>query len=135
MKKRSKKYRPRHIVVLAIVGNQNIFAAPMKLLSDIRHGYVLAVNGDVVMLSIGLGEMYSAVDTLRLFSKVLPEIAEAAGETLDATPLLLLANRLEHDMPIDDAALTPVDRLFERGQRLGNTLAPAQFYDIYNRGE
>lgn len=126
MKRRNKKYKPRDIRVPTIVGTQNIFAAPMKLLSDIRHSYVLADGKTVYIPSTDGAEVFDAIKTLRLFADVLSDFASLAGEHLDTSSLNILAARLEADMPIDDGCLTPVDRVFEVGHRLSNRLTPDQ---------
>lgn len=120
-KRRKKTYRPRAVRVPAIVGNHNIFAAPLRLLQDIRHSYVLEMDGKVIMESMDESEIYGAAGTLKLFAYVLKEYG-----IKDTSPLLRLAARLEADMPIDDAALRPVEEIFEQGQRLANTFTPEQ---------
>lgn len=120
-KRRKKPYRPRPVRVPAIVGNHNIFAAPLRLLQDIRHSYVLEMQGDVILTSMDESEIYGAAGTLKLFAYVLKEYG-----IKDTSPLVRLANRLESDMPIDDAALTPVEEIFKQGQRLANTFTPEQ---------
>lgn len=122
-----RKYRPRPIRVPAIVGVSNIFAAPTKLLADIRHSFVMEVNGRVVMPSMDKAELYDAADTLEFFARVLPEFA---GGEFDTAPVAQLANRLRYDMPIDDAALSPVERIFEVGQRLSNRVTPQRALEI-----
>lgn len=120
-KRRKKTYTPRAVRVPAIVGNQNIFAAPLRLLQDIRHSYVMEMGGHVIMESMDESEIYDAAGTLKLFAYVLKEYG-----IQDTSPLLRLAARLEADMPIDDAALRPVEEIFEQGQRLANAFTPDQ---------
>lgn len=129
MTKPRKPYRPRPVRVPNIVGVSNIFAAPLKLLADIRHSFVLEYRGSIVMPTLDTSELYDAATTLDLFADILPELA---GHELDTRPLRLLANRLRHDMPIDDAALAPVERLFELGQRLSNRIPPERALEILN---
>lgn len=124
---RRKQYRPRPIRVPNIVGVANVFAAPTKLLADIRHSFVMEVNGDVVMPTLDSAQLYDAANTLDLFAVVLPEFA---GRDIDTSPLTRLANRLRADMPIDDAALAPVERLFEYGQRAANRVTPERSLEI-----
>lgn len=130
MKKRTKRYTPRPIRAPALIGVNNIWAAPMQLLHDMRHSEVWTVNRKVVMPAMDYGDHYSASDTLRLFAHVILEVGELRGLTLDTTPLLTLANRLDADMPIDDGALRPVEELFELGRRLANHITPAQAIEI-----
>ena len=124
---RRKPYRPRPIRVPTIIGVSNIFAAPTKLLADIRHSFVMEVNGRVVMPSMDKAELYDAADTLEFLAQVLPEFA---GGEFDTAPVAQLANRLRYDMPIDDAALAPVERIFESGQRLANNVTPDRALEI-----
>ena len=128
--KRRKAYKPRPIRVPAIVGVANVFAAPMKLLSDIRNSYVIEVKGAVVMPSLDDNQLFDAANTLDLFALILPEFAE---REIDTSPITRLANRLRHDMPIDEAALAPVERLFELGHRLANRVSPERSIEILQR--
>lgn len=121
-----KKRIPRPIRVPTIVGTQNIFAAPLKLLADIRHSYVLEAQGNVVMPSTDRGELYDAYDSLGIFARVIPEFAALSGSEIDVSPITRLANRLRHNMPIDDAALAPVEAIFEQGQRYAARVTPDQ---------
>ena len=132
MKKRRKPYRPRPVRAPALVGVNTIWAAPMQLLYDMRHSEVWTVNNKVVMPALDYGDHYSAAETLRLFAHVILEVGELRGLTLDTTPLLTLANRLEADMPVDDGALRPVEELFELGRRLANHITPDQAIAILN---
>ena len=110
----------------AIIGVNNIWGPPTKLLHDIRHGEVWTVNNEVVMPRLDGSEIFSAPEVLRLFAHVILEIGDLRGLVIDTTPLLTLANRLESDMPIDDGALRPVEEIFELGRRLANHLTPQQ---------
>jgi hypothetical protein len=127
--KRRKAYKPRPVRVPAIVGVANVFAAPMRLLSDIRNSYVMEVGGTVVMQTLDGDQLFDAANTLELFAQILPEF----GAPIDTSPITRLAARLRHDMPIDDAALAPVEMLFELGQRLANRISPEQSIEILQR--
>jgi len=114
----------------AIIGVHNIWAAPIALLHDIRHSEVWTVNSEVVMPALDHGDHYSAPEVFRLFAHVILEICDLRDLSVDTSPLLTLANRLEADMPIDDGALRPVEEIFEIGRRLANTITPAQAIEI-----
>ena len=126
MKKRRKPYHPKPIRTPALVNTHTVWAAPMALLHDIRHREVWTVNGEVAMPRHDESEFFDAPSVLRLFAHVILEVGELHGVTLDTTPLVTLANRLQADMPIDDGALRPVEELFELGRRLANHLTPQQ---------
>lgn len=117
---------PRPIRLPSLMGAQGTFAAPIRLLSDIRHGFVLEAQGNVVMPSSDHAELFDAYDTLVLFSRVIPEFAALSGSEIDVSPITRLANRLRHNMPIDDAALSPVEAIFEQGQRYAARVTPDQ---------
>jgi len=132
-KKRTKRYTPRVVTVPVIIGASNIFAAPLALLADIRHRHVLEANGRVMMPATDMGDCYDAAESLRIVGNFIEEAARAGGCELDISPINRLAARLEADMPIDDAALSPVDELFERGMRYGNRLSHKQAIAIFER--
>lgn len=130
MKKRRKPYRPRPVRAPAIIGTHTVFAAPMALLHQIRHSEVWTVDNEVVMPKLDESEIFSAPEVFRLFAHVILEIGDLHGLIINTTPLLMLANRLEADMPIDDGALRPVEEIFELGQRLANRITPQQAIEI-----
>lgn len=132
-KKRNKQYRPRDITVPVLIGAANIFAAPLALLADIRHRHVLEANGRVMMPATDMGDCYDAAESLRIVGDFIGEAAKLRGCDLDIAPIRRLAARLEADMPIDDAALSPVEALFERGLQLGNFLSRQQAIGIFER--
>src|SRR5690606_31311338 len=130
MKKRRKPYRPRPVRAPTIIGTQNVWAAPMALLHQIRHSEVWTVNNEVVMPRLDGAELFNAAEVFRLFAHVILEIGDLRGLVIDTTPLLTLANRLEADMPIDDGALRPVEEIFELGRRLANTISRNEAIEI-----
>ena len=129
-KRRNKKYRPRPIRAPALIGVHNIWAAPLKLLHDIRHGEVWTVNNQVVMPAMDERDCYSAPDVFRMFAHFIGEVAQLHGREINTTPLLTLANRLDADMPIDDGALLPVEQIFDLGRRMANHITPDQALEI-----
>lgn len=127
MRKRS-NYRPRPVRLPSIVGSASLLAAPMKMLHDIRHSLVMEVNRGVVMPTLDDYELHDAPTALEIYAEVLTQLP--GGQNLDVSPVKRLANRLRHDMPIDDAALAPVEALFDVGQRLANRVSPDRAIEI-----
>lgn len=121
-----KKYRPKPIRTPALIGIHNIWAAPLKLLHDIRHAEVWTAHGIIFMPAIDQGCAYNAAETMDMFAYFIREVGELRGVEIDTSPISRLANRLRSDMPIDDGALRPVEDLFDYGQRLANHITPDQ---------
>lgn len=119
--RKHKAYRPRPIRAPMIVGQAMIFGPIDQFLHQLRHSEILDYRGESMIDHPAWSELYAAAPTLHLFGKVFEAYKAESGCVIDVRPLYLLANQLKYSMPMTDASLAPVEKLFPQMQRIANT--------------
>src|SRR5690606_14506570 len=109
MTKRRKPYRPKVAPPHPAILTAKFFGPPLKLLRDMRYGELWTINGVPMMVRADDTNPRPAADVLRYFARLIVEVGAVRGLAIDTTPLIRLAARLDADMPVDDAALRPVE--------------------------